>query len=44
MEILAAIRNSVPRANERSPGEVLRYVEAAVRQYSAKVIEPIDIR
>jgi hypothetical protein len=37
--VLKAIRNAIPDADQRSPAEILSFVEEAVRQHSAKVIE-----
>ena len=39
MEILKAIRQAIPGANDRQPGEVLSFVLDAVRAHSAKTIE-----
>src|ERR1700722_16577891 len=41
IEILRAIRNAIPNADSRSPQEILTFVEEAVRQHSAKVIEAL---
>jgi hypothetical protein len=42
IEILRAIRSAIPNADERSPAEILTFVEEAVRQHSAKVIEALN--
>jgi hypothetical protein len=40
MAILAAIKQSIPDANSRSPAEVLAYVRDTLRAADAKLIEP----
>jgi hypothetical protein len=39
LEILQAIKQSLPDANTRAPGEVLNFVLSAVRAHSAPTIE-----
>jgi hypothetical protein len=39
MEILQAIRQALPDANERKPGEVMSFVLDAIRARNAKEIE-----
>ena len=39
MEILRTIREAIPGANDRQPGEVLNFVLEAVRAHSAPTID-----
>jgi hypothetical protein len=39
LEVFQAIRQAIPDANDRPPGEVLNYVLEAIRAHSAKTIE-----
>lgn len=43
MEILRAIRQAIPGANDRQPGEVLSFVLEAVRAHSAKTIKVVQV-
>jgi hypothetical protein len=40
--VLKAIREAIPDADSKSPAEILTFVEEAVRQHSAKVIEALN--
>lgn len=40
LSVCAAIKDALPGANERSPGEVLNFVLDAIRQADAKTIKP----
>jgi hypothetical protein len=42
LEIMSAVKQSLPDAGSRPPGEVLQLVADALRAYDAKVIEPTD--
>jgi hypothetical protein len=37
-EVMGAIKQSLPNANDRQPGEVLEHTLAALRAYSAKPV------
>ncbi len=39
LEILRAIKEAIPNANDRPPGEVLRHVLEALRAHDAKPVE-----
>jgi hypothetical protein len=39
MEILGAVRQSLPDANSRAPGEVMNFVLDAINAHSAPLIE-----
>ena len=39
MEVLQAIRQALPDASDRKPGEVLSFVLDAIRAHNAKAIE-----
>jgi hypothetical protein len=39
LAVFGAIREAIPNANERPPGEVMGYVLNAIRQADAKLIE-----
>jgi hypothetical protein len=40
LAVFGAIREALPNANKRQPGEVLEFVLNAIRQADAKLIEP----
>jgi hypothetical protein len=39
LEVFQAIRQAIPNANDRQPGEVLNFVLEAIRAHDAKLIE-----
>jgi hypothetical protein len=40
--VLKAIRAAIPDADQRSPEEILRFVEEAVRSHTAVVVEALN--
>jgi hypothetical protein len=39
LEAIQAIKEAIPDANDRQPGEVMTFVRDAIRAHSAKLIE-----